>query len=32
MITLSETALQELESFFADREKAPIRIYLAAGG
>lgn len=32
MINLSETARQELESFFAEREKTPIRVYLAAGG
>ena len=32
MITVSETARKELESYFADKEKTPIRIYLAAGG
>ena len=32
MIVLSEEARQELEQYFADKEKTPIRIYLAPGG
>ncbi len=32
MITLSETAQQELEAYFADKEKPPIRVYLTSGG
>ena len=32
MITISETATHELEAYFADKEKTPIRVYLAAGG
>lgn len=32
MINLSENARKELESFFADKPKSGIRIYLAPGG
>lgn len=32
MLTISESAKQELENFFADRERQTIRIYLAGGG
>ncbi len=32
MFDITESALKELESYFADKEKAPIRIYLAPGG
>ena len=32
MFTISETASHELEAYFADKEKTPIRVYLAAGG
>lgn len=31
MIHLQEDAKQQLESFFADREKSPIRIFLGGG-
>lgn len=32
MLTLSETAREELDVFFEDKEKNPIRVYLAPGG
>ncbi|MDL2210606.1 IscA/HesB family protein [Desulfovibrio sp. OttesenSCG-928-O18] len=32
MITISENAVKELDEFFTDKEKSPIRIYLAPGG
>ena len=32
MFTISETASHELEAYFADKGKTPIRVYLAAGG
>ena len=32
MFTIRETASHELEAYFADKEKPPIRVYLAAGG
>lgn len=32
MITLEDSAKQELDAYFADKEKSPIRIYLAPGG
>lgn len=32
MITVSESAVKELDEFFKDKEKSPIRIYLAPGG
>lgn len=32
MFEITESAIKELEAYFADKEKAPIRIYLAPGG
>jgi Fe-S cluster assembly iron-binding protein IscA len=32
MVTLTETAKAQLDGYFADKEKNPIRIYLASGG
>ena len=32
MLTLTEQAVKELEAFFADRDREPIRVYLAPGG
>lgn len=32
MITLQESAGKELDAYFTDKEKSPIRIYLAPGG
>ncbi len=32
MLEVSESALKELDEYFADKEKAPIRVYLAPGG
>ncbi len=32
MIEITEAATKQLESYFADKEKTPIRIYLATGG
>ncbi|MBO4317509.1 MAG: IscA/HesB family protein [Mailhella sp.] len=32
MIRLSQNAVNELTAFFADKEKTPVRIYLAPGG
>jgi len=32
MIELTEAARQQLDGYFADKEKNPIRIYLATGG
>jgi Fe-S cluster assembly iron-binding protein IscA len=32
MFTVTEEARQELESFFSDKDKASVRIYMAAGG
>ena len=32
MITVSESAHNELDAYFADKEKSPIRIFLAPGG
>ena len=32
MITVSDEARRELEAYFADKEKTPIRVYLAPGG
>ena len=32
MFTLTENARRELDAFFADKEKTPIRLYLAPGG
>ena len=31
MIQLTDNARKELDSFFADKKKDPIRIYLSAG-
>jgi hypothetical protein len=31
MIELSESARKELDSFFADKKKEPIRVYMTAG-
>ncbi len=32
MVEITEAARRELDGYFADKEKAPIRIYLSAGG
>jgi Fe-S cluster assembly iron-binding protein IscA len=32
MLELTQSARQELEAFFADKERGDIRIYLAPGG
>jgi Fe-S cluster assembly iron-binding protein IscA len=32
MIQLTETAREQLEKYFADKEKSSIRIFLSAGG
>lgn len=32
MVTLSETAKTQLDAYFADKEKSPIRVYLSSGG
>jgi hypothetical protein len=32
MFELTDTAHKELESYFADKERTPIRVYLAPGG
>lgn len=32
MLTLTENARKELETFFTDKPKSPIRLYLAPGG
>jgi Fe-S cluster assembly iron-binding protein IscA len=32
MITLTEAAKKQLDSYFVDKPKAPIRIYLSEGG
>lgn len=32
MITMTESARKELDGYFADKEKSPVRIYMAAGG
>jgi len=32
MVSLSDTARAELDNYFADKEKAPIRVYLNKGG
>lgn len=32
MIKLSESAQKQLESYFEDKEKSAIRVYLANGG
>lgn len=32
MLTVSENAIKELDEYFSEREKSPVRIYLAPGG
>ncbi len=32
MLTITDKALSELKSYFADKEAAPVRVYLASGG
>ncbi len=32
MLTLTEEARKELESYFADKDRGTIRVYLAPGG
>lgn len=32
MFELTENARKELEAYFADKQKTPIRVYLAPGG
>lgn len=32
MITVTEAAQKQLESYFDGKEKAPVRVYLASGG
>lgn len=32
MLTVTESAVKELNDFFKDKEKSPIRVYLAPGG
>ena len=32
MFTVTTDAKEELEGFFADKEKASVRVYLASGG
>lgn len=32
MINITESARKELESYFADKDKGTIRVYLAPGG
>lgn len=32
MFTVTDEAKKELDAFFADKEKTPVRVYLAAGG
>jgi Fe-S cluster assembly iron-binding protein IscA len=32
MFELTQDARQELDAYFADKEKSPIRVYLASGG
>ncbi len=32
MVNVSDNAMKELEAYFADKEKSPIRVYLAPGG
>ncbi len=32
MINVTENALKELEAYFADKDKSPIRVYLSPGG
>lgn len=32
MFQITPSARQELDAYFADKEKSPLRIYLASGG
>lgn len=32
MVEITESAQKQLESYFQDKDKSPIRVYLAAGG
>lgn len=32
MITITESARKELDAYFVDKEKSPVRVYMAAGG
>jgi Fe-S cluster assembly iron-binding protein IscA len=32
MVELTDNARKELDAYFADKEKSPIRIYLSSGG
>jgi len=32
MVTLTEAAKKQLDSYFADKESSPIRVYLSSGG
>ena len=32
MVSLTDTARAELDNYFADKQKAPIRVYLNKGG
>ena len=32
MFTVTDNAKKELDVFFADKEKSPVRVYMAAGG
>lgn len=32
MVELTDAAKSQLDGYFADKEKAPIRIYLSSGG
>ncbi len=32
MIQLTDTAKEQLEKYFSDKEKSPIRIFLSSGG
>jgi len=32
MVELSETAKAQLDGYFADKERSPIRVFMASGG
>jgi len=32
MVTLTETAKKQLDSYFAGKESSPVRVYLSSGG
>jgi len=32
MFTLTEAAKKQLDQYFADKDKSPIRVYLSSGG